>query len=103
MPKPISEIFYGAAKEWADLESAASLLEETKSAVLSQLMARHGPIPVSKAEMLVKASSEWSSHVEKIVRARTDANKAKVKLEYLRMKFWESQSQAATDRLEAKL
>lgn len=101
--QPVSKSWYESAHQWTDLESAASLLEETKGAVMAQMMTKHGDIPVSRAEILVKASPEWMDHVEKIVRARTAANKAKIKCDFWKMKFWESQSQAATDRLEAKL
>lgn len=98
----LSEQWSQAAEIWADQESAASLLEETKSAVLSQMMSRTNEKTVSKAEMTVKASDEWRQHVEKIVRARTAANKAKVKLEYLKMRFWEWQSAEANHRQGAK-
>lgn len=99
---PISEQWHRAAEAWADLESAATLLEETKSAVLSQMMARQGDVPVSRAELNVKASEEWRQHIEKIVRARGAANKAKVQVEYLKMKFWEWQSANANHRMQSR-
>jgi hypothetical protein len=101
--QPLSEQYRLAAKAWVSLDSAASLLEETKSAVLSQRMTALGTMPVSKAEMTVKASAEWYEHVTKIVAAREAANLAKVKLEWLRMKFSEWQSAEATKRAEMKL
>lgn len=79
------------------------MLEETKSAVLSQRMAALGDMAVSKAELQVKASTEWREFVEGMVRARTSANLAKVKLEWIRLKFNEWQSEAATKRAEMKL
>jgi hypothetical protein len=100
---PISEQFRVAAKQWVELDAAASLLEETKSAVLSQKMAALGDIPVSHAERTVKSSAEWSDHVGKVVDARKNANLAKVKLEWLRMRFSEQQSFEATQRAEMKL
>lgn len=100
---PLSEQFRLAAKDWVDKDSAASMLEETKSAVLSQRMAALGDIAVSKAELQVKASTEWREFVEGMVRARTSANLAKVKLEWIRLKFNEWQSDAATKRAEMKL
>jgi len=101
--QPISEQFRLTAKEWVEADSAASLLEETKSAVLSQRMAALGSMPVSKAEMTVKASPEWEEHVTKIVEARERSNLLKVKLEWLRMRFSEIQSSEATKRAEMKL
>lgn len=100
---PLSEQFRLAAKDWVDKDSAASMLEETKSAVLSQRMAALGDMAVSKAELQVKASLEWREFVEGMVRARTSANLAKVKLEWIRLKFNEWQSEAATKRAEMKL
>lgn len=100
---PLSEQFRLAAKDWVDKDSAASMLEETKSAVLSQRMAALGDMAVSKAELQVKASQEWREFVEGMVRARTSANLAKVKLEWIRLKFNEWQSDAATKRAEMKL
>lgn len=101
--EPLSEQFRIVAKEWVEADSAASLLEETKSAVLSQKMAALGEMPVSKAELKVKATPEWSEHVEKIVKGRQRANYLKVKLEFIRMRFSEQQSAEATKRAEMKL
>lgn len=99
----ISEQFRLAAKDWVDKDSAANMLEETKSAVLSQRMAALGDMPVSKAEMAVKASDEWRAFIEGMVNARTAANLAKMKLEYIRMRFSEWQSKEATSRAEKRL
>lgn len=103
MSKPVSQLWYEQAAIWVDAESAAALLEETRSAVLAQMMSKHGDIPVSRAEQLTKSSPEWEDHVRKVVAARTAANKAKIKVEFFKMRFWESQSQAANERMEAKL
>jgi len=100
---PWSEQFRIVAKQWVDADAGASILEDTKSAVLSERMQALGDIPVSKAEAIVKASAEWRDHVEKMVNARKLANRLKVQMEYLRMKFSEWQSHEATKRTEARL
>jgi hypothetical protein len=100
---PLSEQFRIVAKKWVDAEAAASIYEDTKSAILSQLMMKHGDMPVSRAEMIVKASEEWDAHVRAIVQSRKDANLLKVHMEYLRMKSGEWQSHEATKRAEMKL
>jgi hypothetical protein len=100
---PLSEQFRIIAKRWVDADSAASLLEETKSAFLSRLMIRTGETAVSKAEMTVKGSDEWLEHVTKMVKAREKATLLKVQLEYIRMRFNEWQSAEATRRAEMKL
>jgi hypothetical protein len=103
MSAPISERYRLVAKEWVELDHAARLMEETKSAVLSQKMAALGDMPVSKAELAVKASSEWHDFVKSMVDSRTAANLKKVELEWIRMRFSEQQSREATERAERKL
>lgn len=101
--QPLSEQYRIVAKKWVDLDAAASLLEETKSAVMSQKMMALGEMPVSRAEMTVKASAEWSEHLEAMVTARREANLAKVQLDYIRMKHMEWTSANANLRHEARL
>lgn len=86
-----------------DLDHSARLLEDTKSAILSQRMAELGDMPVSRAEQKVKASKDWHDFVVSIVDARTKANLKKVHLEYLKMRFSERQSHEATARAERKM
>lgn len=104
--KPLTEQYAIAAHEWVDAESAASLQEDLKSAVLAEMMAdamANGAKSIAAAEQAVKATPEWREHVTRIVEARKVANRCKVTLEYLRMKFQEEMSRAANERLEAKL
>lgn len=100
---PVSEQFRLTAKQWVEADAAANFLEETKSAVLSQRMASLGDMAVSKAEMTVKASPEWRDFIETMVTARKNAALLKVKLDWLRMRFSEQQSEEATKRAEMKL
>lgn len=100
---PVSEQFRVTAKQWVELDRAATMLEETKSAVLSQKMNALGDIPVSHAERTVKASAEWSDFIKTMVDARTQANLKKVQMEYLRMKFQEWSSENANRRAEMRL
>ncbi len=100
---PISEQFRIVAKDWVEADSAARLLEETKTAVLAQRMKALGDMPAAHSEREVKASREWADFVEKMVKARTAANLKKVQLEYIKMQFSEAQSFEATKRAEMKL
>ena len=100
---PVSEQFRIIAKEWVAADAAASLLEETKSAFLAKMMQAQGDMPVSRAEMNVKASAHWHEFVTEMVRAREKAAFLKVKMEYIRMKFSEWQSENATRRAEMRL
>ena len=101
--RPISEQFRIVAKQWVDADNAARMLEETKTAVLAQRMAREGDIPAAHAERNVKSSDEWHDFIENMVTARTAANRLKVQLEFIRMQSHEQQSFEATKRAEMKL
>ena len=100
---PISEQYRIVAKQWCDADAAANMLEECKSAFLAKLMLAQGDMPVSRAEMNVKASPDWNDYVTKMVNQRGAAAKLKVQLEYIRMKFAEWQSAEASNRAEMKL
>ncbi len=101
--RPISEEYRLVAKEWVALDGAARLLEETKTAVLSQRMKMQGDMPVSKAELIVKASDEWKDFIHRLVEARTAANLAKVKVEWVKMRFQEWQALDASSRAQWKM
>lgn len=102
-----SEQFRVVAKKWVDADAAATILEDTRSSILSQRMQdllRNEPgMAINKAETTVKASEEWQNWITGMVEARKQANLLKVQLEYLRMKFHEWQSHEATKRTEARL
>ena len=102
-----SEQFRVVAKKWVDADAAATLLEDTKSAFLSERireLIRETPgIALNRAEAEVKASPEWKEWVEGMIEARKSANLLKVQMEYLRMKFTEWNSHEATKRQEMKL
>lgn len=101
--RPISEEYRIIAKKWVDADAAANFLEETKSSVLARRMVMLGDMPVSKAEMTVKASDDWRSFIDEMVNARKEAAKLKVQLEYIRMRFSEWQSLEASKRAEMRL
>ena len=101
--RPISEEFRLVARAWVEADKAASIFEESKSAVLSQMMMKRGDMPVSKAEMQVKGSPEWQEYIDKMVDARSEANLKKVQLEYIRLKFAEWQSADANARRERQM
>lgn len=103
VPHSFSESYRIAAKDWVELDGAARMLEETKSAVLAQRMKALGDMPAAHSEREVKASPEWNEFVRVMVESRTKANLAKVKLEYIRMKAIEQQSANANRRAEMRL
>ena len=100
---PMSEQYRIVAKKWVEANAAADLLEECKSAVLSQWMKTQGDVPVSRAELNVKASPEWEEYLDKMVEARKAANLLKVQLEFIRMRSAEWQSAEASKRAEMRI
>jgi hypothetical protein len=98
--RPISEEYRLVAKAWVDADAAASLLEETKTALLSKLMLDQGEMPVSKAEMNAKASAQWVEYIDAMVTARAEANLRRVQMKYVEMRYGEWQSKDANARKE---
>lgn len=100
---PWAEQYRIVAKDYVALKAAADMLEECKSATLAKRMAALGDMPVSRAEMAVKASDEWAGYIKTMVNAREQAELKRVHLEYIRMKFQEWSSANATQRAEMRL
>jgi hypothetical protein len=102
--QPWSEKFRLAGEEWADREAAATLLEDSKSAMMAQWQAElGGDIPVNRAEQTVKASPRWIKYIHDTVDARKAANLAKIRLEVVRMKAMEHQMKEANQRTELRI
>jgi hypothetical protein len=105
--RPISEQFRIIAKKWIEADHAASLMEETRTAVLSEIIAKtisHDiAMPYNKAEMAAKSSPDYKVFVTKMVDLRRQANLLKVQMDYIRMRFSENQSAEATARSERRL
>lgn len=99
-PDEVYEKFRLAGESWADKESAASLLEETRKAVRSQIMTAFGDMSVNKAEMLAEADPAYSEHLHKMVEARRIANTAKVNYDAIRVWVDMVRSAEASKRAE---
>ena len=102
-----SEQYRLAAEEWVDLDAAARLYEETKSIELerrkSQLIRSAGDMPDNRCERIVKSSDGWLEWIMKMVEAKTAANKAKVRLKVLEMRYFEDAALNATARAEMRM
>lgn len=103
----LSEQYRLAAKEWCQFDAAANLLEESKSAVLSQMINKQfqndPKIALNRAETNAKGSQVWMEYITKMVKAREEANLAKIKVKWIEMRFSEQQSAEATARAESRL
>lgn len=105
--RPQSELYREAASRWADLDSAARMLEESKTAVFSQmvnsLLSEFPQYSMAKAEAKMKGTDAWQQYIDRMVRARTEANRAKIAVEYERMRFWEQSQDRADERYTARM
>lgn len=105
--QPISEQFRLTGKQWASLDAAARMREEGKTTFLSSLKTKliedDPKMSEAKAERLVKSGREWRSYIAQMVKDRSEANKLKITMEYLRMRHSEQQSYEATKRSEMRL
>lgn len=103
---PLSEQYRIQAKKFVEADAAAQLLEETKTAMLqtwAQDIVRDEGVSGAEAERRVRATERWRGHIEAMVEARKKALLLKCQLEYIRMRHWEKQSDAATQRAEMKI
>lgn len=100
--RPISEQYRLAAAEWADADAAATLLEETKSVALAELVLQgvSEGLPVNRSEAAAKTSKAYREHIENMVEARRQANRLKGDLKYLEMRHREWIDVNATMRRE---
>jgi hypothetical protein len=88
--------------DWADLDSAASLLEELKRSVVGKLVLEHTAdgMPVGKAEHAAYASPEYQQHVRAMVEARRKATRARVRYDTGRAHIELMRSAESTKRAE---
>jgi len=108
LPKDIEELSQQVAEvgaAWVDALAEADLLEEAKKMKLATISLHHMEGGDSKAAAEVKAlaSEEYSAHVEKMVRARQEANRAKVQYEALKAHLNLVRTYEASRRAEMQL
>ena len=88
------------AKEWSDLQNAASLLRETKNDVFSEMMSHAEGKSIAERERVVRASKEWRDYVIGMVEAEAKARRAHVHLKYEGMVFDAWRAENANNRAE---
>lgn len=92
-----------AGEDWADKQSAANVLEDTKNAVLAKLMLKSTASSVAAKEVEAKASAEYEAHVVATQKAVAEAIKAKVRYDSMRVWVDLKRTEAANLRAEMKL
>ena len=99
----VTERIVELGEEWADQNAAADILEETKTALLSELKTYSMEKSDAAKETEAKANPKFREHLEAMVEARRIANRAKVN--YEAAKTWTDllRTKEANLRAEMKL
>jgi hypothetical protein len=92
-----------AGEEWADKQSAADLLEETKKSVLAELTNQCEGKSHAVKESTALALPEYRLHLANMVKARRDANICRVRYEAQKMLAELRRTEASTRRAEMTL
>jgi hypothetical protein len=91
-------------EDWADKDAAASLLEEAKKSILSELkLASSDLTSEAKKETTALASEPYRKHLELMVEARRVANRARVKYDSAKVLAEMRRSEESTRRAEMTL
>lgn len=104
-PDKIYNITLSAGDDWADKNAAAHSMEEMKKTVLAQqsLVYIKEGLSVSKSEVMALCSDEYINHIRDMVEARKLANKARVKLDLLKVLAEMRRTLEVTRRAEIQL
>ncbi len=92
-----------SGNEWADKQSAADLLEETRKIVLSEQIIAAGAKSHALSETMALASPEYKEHVVAMNSARRAANRARVNYEAVKTLTELRRSEEATRRAESQI
>lgn len=92
-----------AGDEWVDKESAAELLEETKKTILARLAIKADATSVAAKEQEALANPAYELHITKMVSAREEANRAKVRYDAVKVLAEMRRTQESTRRAEANI
>lgn len=97
--------------DWADANGAADLLEETRKTVLAQLQQEYQraaaadgkkTLAMNQVEMMAQADPRYQAHLETMIKARTNANRLRVRYDSGRVKIELMRSVQATRREELR-
>lgn len=109
-PNRLTQEVITIGETWADADSAASSLEETKKTLLATLQLEYmlegaggKPMPVAQSEMRALADPRYEQHLELMVQARKESHRMRVRYDLGRMRLELFRSLQATMRQEMQL
>jgi hypothetical protein len=86
-----------------ELDGAARLLEDSSKTVFSQIMTEWENIPVNKAEHKSRQDQRYVDIRKEANEMRTQANLAKVRADYMKMRFEMYRTSESSRRAEMSL
>ena len=92
-----------AGDDWADKNAAADLLEETKKSVLAKLKNEADAKSEAARESLALCHQDYRAHLESMVEARKQANRARVRYDAAKVLAEMRRSEESTRRAEMTL
>jgi len=103
--RSIAEQYRIAADEWAEADAAYYALDNMRTALIADLVLKQveSGTPVSRAEHIARASQEHRDHVSKTADLKRRANKARGRMESLKMQFSVWNSQDANNRQQYRM
>ena len=89
-----------AGNDWADKSAAADLYDEQKHSVLSELMLNSDATSNAARETEARASQRYQQFVRELVEARRVANRARVRLDAVKVLAELRRTESANRRAE---
>lgn len=115
-PQRLTAEVVSLGEQWADCDSAASSLEETKKSLLAKLTLEYlsgsvsgglgekpKAVPVSHAELKALSDPRYEQHLELMVSARRESHRMRVRYDLGRMRLELMRSLQATMRNEMRM
>lgn len=104
-PDNIADTLERLGDDYADKNGAANLLEEMRGVLFAKLAKEHIAIgsAIGKAEILAKADPTYEGHVRAMCNARTEADKARARLEAYKARIDVWRTRSATERAQMNL
>ena len=101
-PERIYHQIVEAGEDWVDKNAAAEALEEIKKTILAELMAGFTGSNAEKEKQAL-AAAEYKLHLTRMVAARKEANRARVRYDAVRVLAEMRRTQESTRRAEANI
>lgn len=100
--KEIYDNLVTLGEAWSDAHAASELLDETKRVILANLMNDCTEKSSAAKETFALSHPDYKEHIEKMVRAKRAANRARVKYDAAKVWCDLKRTEAATERAASR-